>query len=304
MRDRATLVAFFPSRKNAREIIQELRQRGFRRTALIHRTRNNVTVYDDVSPAQRIVLGMLAGIFLAVTSVFVSHFPFFYSLLTALIFLYIGIGIGALLAPMVVRNLRLTVERSILHRHARRLVTDETAIIVRATPMSIGKAIKVLRQISKDQPSIFVLRRDRGNPKPVRDRSPWELLTAGRIQKHARQLAQGHVSSRSGMRKAALLRHLDECELVIDEVYQTLSESSHLEQSITTSAEWILDNTFIIRGHIDEVRRNLPVEFYQELPVLAEGAHMGEPRAYDLAMELVVHNDSQLDIIIGRRWRY
>ena len=133
MRDRATLVAFFPSQKNAREIIQELRQRGFRRTALIHRTPRGVTVYDDVSRAQRILMGMLTGIFFAVTSVIIAHFPFFYSLLTAVVFLYIGIGIGALLAPLVVRNLHLTVPRSILDRHTRRLVTDETAIIVRAT---------------------------------------------------------------------------------------------------------------------------------------------------------------------------
>lgn len=295
MRDRGTLVAFFPSQESAREILQELRQRGFRRTALIHRTRDSVTVYDDVSPAQRILLGILAGTFFAVTSVIIGHFSFFLSLLTAVIFLYIGIGIGALVAPLVVRNLRLTVHRSILVRHARKLVTDETAIIVRATPVTIGKAIKILRQTSKDQPSIFVFRQKRGKPKPVRDRSPWELLTATRIQEHARQLARGHVSSKSTVRKAALLRHLDERELVIDEVYQTLSESSHLEQSITISAEWILDNTFIIRGHIDEVRKNLPVKFYQELPVLGEGPHKGEPQAYDLAMELVVHNDSQLD---------
>jgi cyclic beta-1,2-glucan synthetase len=295
MRDRATLVAFFPSQKNAREVIQELRQRGFRRTALIYRTLQGAAVYDDVSRAQRILMGMLAGIFFAVTSVIIAHFSFFYSLLTAVVFLYIGIGLGALLAPLVVRNIRLTVPRSILDRHSRRLVADETAIIVRATPVTIGTAIKILRQISKEQPSIFVFRQKKGKPKPFRDRSPWELLTASRIQEHARQLAQGHTTSKDTARKAVLLRHLDECEKVIDEVYQTLSESSHLEQSITTSAEWILDNTFVIRGHIDEVRENLPVKFYQELPVLAEGPHMGEPKAYDLALELVVHNDSQLD---------
>ncbi|MDT8365412.1 MAG: glucoamylase family protein [bacterium] len=295
MRDRAILVAFFPGLENAREIPQELRQRGLRRTALIHRTQNGLIVYDDVSPAQRILLGMLVGIFLAVTAVFVGHFSFLYSILAALIFLYVGIGIGALLAPIVVRNLLLTVHRSILERHARRLVTDETAIIIRATPVTIGKAIKILRQISKDQPSIFVFRRKKSKSKPVWERSSWDLLTASRVEEHARKLAQGHVVSKSTVRKAALLRGLDECEKIIDEVYLTLSESSHLEQSITTSAEWILDNTFIIRGHIDEVRKNLPVKFYQELPGLADGPQKGEPKAYDLAMELVVHNDSQLD---------
>lgn len=295
MKERATLVAFFPNQENAREIPQELRQQGLRKTAIIHRKNSSDTHYDDVSRTQRMVLGVLTGIFFAVTSAFVGHFSFLVSLLVALVFLYIGLGIGVSLAPIVVRNLRLTVHRSVLDRHAGRLVDEETAIIVWATPVTIGKAIRILRQISKDQPSIFVLREDRSKPKPVRDRTPWELLTATRIQEHARQLAQRHVSSRSTGRKAALLDHLDECERVIDEVYQTLSESSHLEQSITTSAEWILDNTFIIRGHIDEVRKNLPVKFYHELPVLAEGPYKGEPKAYDLAMELVVHNDSQLD---------
>ena len=295
MKERATLVAFFPNQESAKQIPQELRQQGLRKTALIHRTRDSVTVYDDVSRTQRLLLGLVTGIFFAVTSAIVFRFPFLVSLLIALFFLYIGVSVGVFLAPVVVRSLRLTVHRSVLDLHAARLVAEETAIIVRATPMTIGKAIKILRQISKDQPSIFVLRQERNKPKPVRDRSPWELLTASRIQEHARQLAQSHVSSENTVRKAILLEHLDECERVIDEVYQTLSESSHLEQSITTSAEWILDNTFIIRGHIDEVRKNLPVKFYHELPVLAEGPHKGEPKAYDLAMELVVHNDNQLD---------
>ncbi len=295
MRDRGTLVAFFPTQVSAREILKELRQRGFRRAALIHRSRNGATIHDDVSPLQRLLLGIVIGTVLSVSSITVSHFPFSLSILTAAIFLFIGISMGALAAPPVVRLLQLTVDRSLLVRHSRRLVTDETAIIVRASPVTIGKAIKILRQISKDQPSIFVFRQKKGKTKPVRDRSPWELLTATRIQEHARRLAQGHVLSENTVRKVALLKQLDDGEKVIDDVYQALSESSHLEQSITTSAEWILDNTFIIRGHIDEVRKNLPVKFYQELPVLAEGTHKGEPRAYDLAMELVVHNDSQLD---------
>jgi cyclic beta-1,2-glucan synthetase len=228
---------------------------------------------------------VLAGAVFSLSSIIVSNFSFLYSLITAFAFLCVGIGIGALLAPMLVKNLRLTVPRSELVGYAR----------VKATPVTMGKAIKILRQVSKDQPSIFAFHPKKGKLKPVRDRSPWELLTAGRIREHAKKLAAEHVSSENTIKKAALLNHLDECEKVIDQVYQTLSESSHLEQSITTSAEWILDNTFVIRGHIDEVRKNLPVKFYQELPVLAEGVHRGEPRAYELAMELVAHNDSQLD---------
>lgn len=295
MRERATLVAFFPSQESAREIPQKLRQQGLRKTALIHRTNDSLIQYDDVSRLQRISLGVFAGTLLAAISLIFGQFPLPVSLLVALFFLYIGIACGAFLAPLVVRTLHLTVDRSVLDQHAARLVAGETAIIVQATPITIGKAIKILRQISKDQPSIFVLRHEKSKPKPVRDRSPWELLTASRIQEHARQLAQAHITSKSKVRKAALLKHLDDCEKVIDDVYQTLSESSHLEQSITTSAEWILDNTFIIRGHIDEVRKNLPEKFYHELPVLADGPHKGEPTAYDLAMEMVVHNDSQLD---------
>ena len=80
MKERATLVAFFPNRENAKEIPQELRQQGLRKTALIHRTRDSITNYEDVSRGQRIVLGIFTGIFFAGASAAVGRFPFLVSL--------------------------------------------------------------------------------------------------------------------------------------------------------------------------------------------------------------------------------
>ncbi|MGD8352575.1 MAG: glucoamylase family protein, partial [Pseudomonadota bacterium] len=296
MKDLVTLVAFFPGRLNAREVTGELGRKWFRRAALIHRTQDGKTVYEDLSRVPGLILGSLLGAVLALIPFILGNLSPLPATGIAVLLFCAGAGSGFLAAPLVIRGLGITVPGSVLHQHGRRLVADETAMVVRASPLTIGKAIRILRQLSKDQPSIFVFRTRRDTkPRPDRDRSPWELLTSSRIQEHARKLARGHVSSKSTFRKASLLKHLDDCEKIIDEVYETLSESSHLEQSITTSAEWILDNTFIIRGHIDEVRKNLPEKFYHELPVLAEGQHKGEPKAYDLAMELVIHNDSQLD---------
>ena len=61
-----------------------------------------------------------------------------------------------------------------------------------------------------------------------------------------------------------------------------MAEAEHLEQTITSSAEWLLDNSYVIQGNIEEVQRNLPKKFYQDLPKVR-----GLPRIYYIAKEMI-----------------
>ncbi|MGH7339628.1 MAG: hypothetical protein ACREKH_03990, partial [Candidatus Rokuibacteriota bacterium] len=49
------------------------------------------------------------------------------------------------------------------------------------------------------------------------------------------------------------------------------------------AAEWILDNEFLIRRVIAQVRNDLPPGFYARLPSLANAADRGLPRVYAVA---------------------
>ena len=49
-------------------------------------------------------------------------------------------------------------------------------------------------------------------------------------------------------------------------------------------------------AEISGIRRNLPRSYSRTLPVLASRAHAGQARVYVMAVELVRHSDSRLDL--------
>ena len=61
------------------------------------------------------------------------------------------------------------------------------------------------------------------------------------------------------------------------------------------TAEWLLDNEYIIESNARDVRLNLPRRYYRQLPALANEPYRGLPRIYGLAKELVSHTDLRLD---------
>ncbi|MBI3015492.1 MAG: glycosyl transferase, partial [Candidatus Tectomicrobia bacterium] len=96
-------------------------------------------------------------------------------------------------------------------------------------------------------------------------------------------------------RNTELLDRLERARQWVHQVCSDLSEASRLEHSVSPSAEWILDNEYIVEGNAREVHLNLPRRYYQELPALANEPYRGLPRIYGLAKELVSHTDLRLD---------
>jgi hypothetical protein len=68
-----------------------------------------------------------------------------------------------------------------------------------------------------------------------------------------------------------------------------------LEQSVSISAEWLLDNAYVVQSQIKDVRQNLTTGFYRELPVIAQGRDAGTPRIYALTSDLIANTDARLD---------
>ena len=298
MKDSGSLLGFYPSEEGAREALKQLRRHHFRRSALIRRSSAGDISFEDVSPFYALSAGMFIGIaipalayaFSVVLGFSRTQALFF----TALALAFSGI-LGVFLCRTVIRFLGITVDRELLWRYSRRLVAEETVIIVQASPRSMGRAIALLRRLSRDQPTIFAFHPKRKLYLPIGERDRGEFLSTARIEEHARDLAKTHSTGPASGRGEPLLDHLSICERIIREIRQSLAEASRLEQSISTAAEWILDNFFIVQGHITDVRENLSKSFYHELPVLAEGSHRGNPRVYGIAADLVLHTDGQLD---------
>jgi hypothetical protein len=104
------------------------------------------------------------------------------------------------------------------------------------------------------------------------------------------------VRTVAGRHARPLLRRLRENERVIGDVCRSLAEAARLEQPVSLSAEWLLDNSYIIQSQVADVRRNLTREFYAELPVLKTTQSDGSSvaRAFALASDLVARTDAQL----------
>ena len=131
--------------------------------------------------------------------------------------------------------------------------------------------------------------RPRASEPPLRD----ELFSVEQLARHACGLAEGHqlATRRSGN---TLLAQLDENEQVL-RTFKRMTRGMPPSQCLTSAAEWLLDNFYLIEEQIQMARRHLPRGYSRELPSLRHGPSAGLPRVYDIVLELISHVDAQID---------
>ena len=78
-------------------------------------------------------------------------------------------------------------------------------------------------------------------------------------------------------------------EIALDDVRHHLTEAARMERALTPSAEWLLDNSYLVRTQISEVRRHLPRNF----PKTPSGN--GFTRVLCLARNLVAATDHSVN---------
>jgi len=173
-------------------------------------------------------------------------------------------------------------------------VSGETVLILHAPIETLRFPVAVLRESGEIPPAVFVLHPKRRSL--IGDVwSPGMPLSPAQIQEHAQRLATDHQVDPNPRRNTELLERLELARQWVHQVCSDLSEASRLEQSVPPTAEWLLDNEYIIESNARDVQLNLPRRFYQELPALANEPYRGLPRIYGLARELVSHTDLRLD---------
>ncbi|MGE0865243.1 MAG: glucoamylase family protein, partial [Vicinamibacterales bacterium] len=97
-------------------------------------------------------------------------------------------------------------------------------------------------------------------------------------------------------RPRGILRRLGHNARVLRQAYQTLAEDVHDGEFVTPATEWFLDNYHLIASEIVGIREHLPRQFYKQLPALATREKAGDARIYAIAVELLRHSDSRLDV--------
>lgn len=124
---------------------------------------------------------------------------------------------------------------------------------------------------------------------PVKDRPALVI--------HARQLAETQTVAVGPSGEAApLLNSLDAKEDFLREAHSTFTREAQEEDAALASltAEWVLDNYYVVQGALRQIDEDLPPHYYRELPRLVTGTWADYPRVYALAREIVSQEDARL----------
>ena len=304
MSDRGLLLGFYPGRDSADEALRELKRRGHRRVAVMHRTSSETIKSSSRFGRRRLALPGAAGLIglligLIGYKILLPAHP-----LDVIALLVAPTAVGIVAGAVVARRYLIEIELgdADLSSPDRWLVSGDSALAVQGLPDELARAVGTMRSLGDITPAIFALQ---APPRYVPSvdlvyRAP---LSVGQLEDHARRLATEHHVTLDASLGEPLLSRLDHSERVIGYVRSSLAAAARLEQSISPAAEWILDNAYVVQEHIRDVRLNLPDRFLHELPVLvdpgqqADGfvGHEGVPRVYALAEEVVRQTDGQVD---------
>ncbi|MBN1453755.1 MAG: hypothetical protein JW963_22265 [Anaerolineales bacterium] len=189
---------------------------------------------------------------------------------------------------------RFGIKRSLLDDHARWLVSGETVLILRGPFETLRKSMAVLLKNAEFPPAVFILRPSRQSP----SQEDWNTqipVNPEHLKEHAQRLAMEHNLDTRPPRNTDLLLGVERNRQWVQQVCLDLSDASSLEQSMPPTAEWLLDNEYVLESNARDIPLNLPRHYYRQLPALANPPFNGLPRIYVLAQELAIHTDLHVD---------
>src|SRR5512137_2350452 len=73
-------------------------------------------------------------------------------------------------------------------------------------------------------------------------------------------------------------------------------QSKTAPQSLSEAAEWLPDNFYLVQQTCRQIREDMPVSFYRQLPRRDAGSLLGYPRVYAVAQKLIVMRQARLDL--------
>ncbi len=172
-------------------------------------------------------------------------------------------------------------------------MSDETIVIVRVAARDVQRALGILRQDDGGAAVTFVVQAPPA-PTLLTPQETREVLPIERLVPEAERIA-GELSLSKAARRLPLLARLRHSERLLQRVHRHLAEAGRARQQSVLAADWLLDNAYVIQGHIDDIYRNLPRRFFKRLPLLGDGPYRGLPRVYALAAELIACSDGRIE---------
>ncbi|MBL0370522.1 protein ndvB [Rhizobium sp. KVB221] len=122
-----------------------------------------------------------------------------------------------------------------------------------------------------------------------------EFRSEAELSDIGRGLASASLPSLPFFKPFRFPARLFDNEIAIHGNYERISIASRSSQVITPAAEWLLDNHHLVRENLRQVRRDLPLKFYRQLPEITVEGGAVLPRTFALAWVYVAHTDSTFE---------
>jgi cellobiose phosphorylase len=305
--NRVLVVGIFQSAGAARAVLQNLHHARFRRAAVIYASAKGRQRVQELgisaiggSIAALLVSAVLgAFIFWARGTVWVNGPAGIALPLAAFAF-----G-GAITGWILVQLLREHVDSASFARFTNTILPNETVVLAEVKPSEASGALAILRGMEAEAPATFGFYPPPPfSTQPSASRLPSdEAASSQRLVEKAASLASAVAVSRAAKaRGPAFMQRLLEIENALEWANMSLTMSAEAQHAFTLSAEWLLDNAYLIREQVRDLRKSLPQKSYGRLPLIASGPGAGLPRVYQVAAAMVAETDGALDPEIIRRF--
>ena len=289
--DRVLVVGIFQSSGAGRAALRSLRRARFNRAVAIHASaegRPRVEEYGVSAigaAAAASVLGLATGTFIFWHhGILEGYRPSALALLLAAFALA-----GAVSGWVLVRLLQQHVDETWLTWGASTILPGEMVVMAAVEASETARVLVILRDVEAEAPVTFAFHSQppfsvESTPQPL-----WEERSSSqRLLENAAHLARSiSVSRETQPRGRSFLRRLREVENALEWANASLAMSAEMQHAFTLSAEWLLDNAYLIREQATDLRRSLPQKYYGKLPLIASGPEAGLPRVYHVASKIV-----------------
>ncbi|PYI99121.1 MAG: hypothetical protein DME98_01820 [Verrucomicrobia bacterium] len=304
--DRVLLVGVFQNLVTGRAVTKNLYRTGFRRVAAIHASaggQSRVEKYgiSTIAGAAAISAFSLAtGAFMFwQRGILADYRPGVLALLLTAFALA-----GALSAWILVWLLQQHLDEKKVARFAGIILPDETAVLAEVKASETARVLGILRDVEAEAPVMFGFYPPPPFSIELTTRPLWdERPSTQRLLENAARLAGSILVSRETQpRGQSFLRRLREVESTLEWTNASLTMSGEMHHAFALSAEWLLDNAYLIREQVTDLRRSLPKKYYGGLPLIAKGPQAGLPRVYRVASDMVSESGGALEPEIIRKF--
>lgn len=291
MKIRNIALGFYQEHSTAKAVLAKLKQRHFSRFATIYHKRDHSLEINRYFPVSAIYIPFIS-VFVILCLVLLKYFSIIAFSWSSLL-----IGMTTLFAASVFYTLCrffCTIDTDIVNIFKKRVVIDEILIIVQVNQSNVREVLAILREVKSGHPVTFLLRPDMFEEVCVE--IPSEPMTLEMLRQEASTLAISLQQTSIGKNNSqTLMERFQKSNQLLQFLQHDIADAEYIEQTVPSSAEWLLDNMYVLEGSVEDVKLNLPKKYYKELPKIINGPLAGLPRIYALAIALIKNTVGRLN---------